>query len=64
MNWRDYLTTAEARTIAKIERARAEMAAMNADHRAIAERARKRANRNNLANPPLANRPLEQEKSK
>lgn len=45
MNWRDHLTKDEARTIAKIEKARTDVAAMNAEYRAIAERARKRAER-------------------
>ena len=45
MNWRDYLTKDEARQIAKIEKARADVAAMNAEYRMIAERARKRAER-------------------
>lgn len=42
MSWRDYLNTAEARRIAKIEAARAEVAALNAEYRIIAERARSR----------------------
>ena len=45
MNWRDYLTPTERRLIAKIERARAEVAAMNPIYRGIAERARKRMER-------------------
>lgn len=45
MNWRDYLTKDEARAIARIEKARTDIAAMNAEFRAIAERARKRADR-------------------
>jgi len=40
--WRDFLKPPEARQIAKIEKARAELAAMNVTHRRIAERARLR----------------------
>lgn len=40
--WRDFLKPAEARQIAKIERARAKVAEMNAEFRLIAERARLR----------------------
>jgi len=42
MSWRDYLTATEARRIAKIEQARANVAAMNAEYRIISERARSR----------------------
>ena len=40
--WRDFLKPAEVRQIAKIERARAKVAEMNAEFRLIAERARLR----------------------
>jgi len=40
--WRDFLTKPEARQIAQIEKARAEVAATNATFRQIAERARQR----------------------
>lgn len=42
MTWRDFLHPPEARRIAKIEKARAEVATMNAEFRLIAERARLR----------------------
>ena len=45
MNWRDHLTPAEARRIAKIEAIRAQAAALSDEYRAIAERCRKRAER-------------------
>lgn len=45
MNWRDHLTPAEARRIAKIEAIRAQAAELNSEYRAIAERARKRFER-------------------
>jgi len=40
--WRDFLTPTEARTIAKIEKARAQVSEMSAEFRQIAERARQR----------------------
>ncbi len=42
MNWRDHLKPAEAKRIAAIE---AERPALNAEFRAISERARKRGER-------------------
>lgn len=45
MSWRDHLTPAEARRIAKIEAIRAQAAALSDEYRAIAERCRKRAER-------------------
>jgi len=42
MSWRDHLTPTEARRIAKIEQARANVVAMNAEYRIISERARAR----------------------
>ena len=50
MSWRDYLTTTEARRIAKIEQARANVVAMNAEYRIIAERARAREVRAKVSN--------------
>lgn len=50
MTWRDYLTPAEARRIAKIEAIRAQAAALSYEHRAIAERCRKRAERDKSRN--------------
>ena len=47
LTWRDYLTPAEARTIAAIEAMRAKVRPLSAEHRAIAERARKRMERDN-----------------
>lgn len=45
MNWRDYLTEAEAREIELIEDIRRCMAYINIEYRAISERARKRGAR-------------------
>lgn len=41
--WRDYLTKAESRRIAKIDAARKDLAILNIEYRRIAERCRKRA---------------------
>jgi len=45
MTWRDHLTPAEARIIARIDKARREIAVLNPVFRGIAERARKRMER-------------------
>lgn len=52
VNWRDYLKPTEAHRIAKIEAIRAQLATLNAEYRAIAERCRKRMERDgNKAQP-------------
>jgi hypothetical protein len=47
MSWRDHLTPAEARRVAKIEAMRAQAAETQPEYRAISERARKRMERAN-----------------
>lgn len=49
MNWRDFLTPAEARRLAKIEVERAKVAELNAEYRTIYTRARKRFDRRTKA---------------
>lgn len=52
MTWRDHLTPAEARRIARIEAIRAQAAKAQAEYRAISERARKRMVRPMLSPSP------------